>query len=74
MGVVSGQNNTVHPGEMQIEEDREGVALLFQLVNLLVENRISQPKLIDDLYGNLPDGARAAIEKRDGVAPDSVDT
>lgn len=59
-------NNAVHPGEMQLEEDHETVAVLFQLVNMIVENQISQPKAVNDLYSKLPQKAVEAIEKRDG--------
>jgi hypothetical protein len=58
-------NNAVHPGEMQLQEDPKTVTLLFQLVNLIVENQISQPKAVQELYGKLPKGAVDAIKKRD---------
>lgn len=61
-------NNAVHPGEMQLEEDPQTVSLLFQLVNLIVENQISQPKAVQELYSKLPQGAVDAISKRDGNA------
>jgi hypothetical protein len=61
-------NNAVHPGEMQLQEDLKTVALLFQLVNLIVENQISQPKAVQELYSTLPQGAVEAIKKRDGNA------
>lgn len=61
-------NNAVHPGEMQLEEDPQTVSLLFQLVNLIVDNQISQPKAIQDLYSKLPQAAVDAIKKRDGKA------
>jgi len=59
-------NNAVHPGEMQLQEDPQMVSLLFQLVNLIVESQISQPKAVQELYGKLPQGAVDAIDKRDG--------
>lgn len=62
---VSG-NNAVHPGEMSLEDNPEIVGTLFGMINLVVDNRISQPKRIAKLFGALPEGARAAIEKRDG--------
>jgi hypothetical protein len=34
-------------------------------VNLVVEQMISRPKRVQNLYDALPAGARAAIEKRD---------
>lgn len=61
-------NNAVHPGEMQLQEDSKSVASLFELLNLIVENQISQPKAIDDLYGKLPEAALEGVKKRDANA------
>jgi len=58
-------NNAVHPGEMQLNEDNETVNLLFELVNLIVENQISQPNKVQSLYEKLPQGALHGIQKRD---------
>ena len=59
-------NNAVHPGELRIEDKPEVVAALFGLVNLIVDNRIAEPRRIDDLYKSLPEGARKGIDTRDG--------
>ena len=37
-------NNAVHPGEMSVKDQPETVHALFGLVNLIVDNQISQPK------------------------------
>jgi hypothetical protein len=58
-------NNAVHPGEMDLKDDRETAEKLFSLVNLITDVMISQPKQIDALYEKLPDGARSAVERRD---------
>ncbi len=58
-------NNAVHPGQI----DANDAALadkLFPLVNLIVEYMIELPKRTKDLYDALPEGAKAAIAKRDG--------
>ena len=60
-------NNAVHPGQMDLKDDYETCIGLFELVNIIVENQISQPKKIAELFGKLPEGARDAIEKRDTV-------
>ena len=59
-------NNAVHPGELRIEDKPEVASALFGLLNLIVDNRISEPKRIEALYGALPKDALAGIEKRDG--------
>jgi len=65
-------NNAVHPGEMQIQEEQATVSLLFDLVNMIIENQISQPKAVEALYSRLPSGAVEAIKKRDGSADNTM--
>lgn len=59
-------NNAVHPGQINLNDDNEGVAaMLFSLVNIIVEQLIAQPKQIQQLYDMLPQGALESINKRD---------
>jgi hypothetical protein len=58
-------NNAVHPGTMDLADDTELVNKLFKLVNLIVEEMITKPRDIDNLYSSLPEESRKAIEKRD---------
>jgi Domain of unknown function (DUF4145) len=58
-------NNAVHPGEIDLDDTPEIAAKLFQMINFIVEDRITRPREIDALYTELPEGARAAIDKRD---------
>ncbi|HYT44214.1 MAG TPA: DUF4145 domain-containing protein [Methylomirabilota bacterium] len=58
-------NNAVHPGVIDLKDDQETVNTLFNLINHIVQNRITQPKEIDALYETLPEEARTAIDKRD---------
>lgn len=59
-------NNAVHPGELRLEDQPEIAAALFGLVNLIVDNRIAEPRRIQTLYDALPEGARKGIALRDG--------
>lgn len=59
-------NNAVHPGELDIKDDRDTCASLFTLVNMIVDDRITQPKAVASLFDRLPQGAKAQIEKRNG--------
>lgn len=59
-------NNAVHPGELDVDDNPEIVSALFGLVNLIIDNRISEPRRIATLYQALPEGALRSIEKRDG--------
>jgi len=58
-------NNQVHPGMLDVRDDPPMAVLLFELVNIIVEDRIARPKQIEALYARLPEGARKQIEKRD---------
>lgn len=58
-------NNAVHPGEIDLNDTPEIAQNLFQMINFIVQNRITSPKEIEDLYNQLPQGSREAIEKRD---------
>jgi hypothetical protein len=60
-------NNAVHPGEIEISDNPDVAHSLFEMVNFIVEVRISQPKKIAELYNVLPAGALKAVEKRDSV-------
>lgn len=58
-------NNAVHPGELSGEDIAEVAISLFELVNVIVEDRIARPKALEALYLRLPQGARDAVDRRD---------
>tara|TARA_R110000851_G_scaffold198017_1_gene349168 strand:- start:2340 stop:2780 length:441 start_codon:yes stop_codon:yes gene_type:complete len=58
-------NNAVHPGEINLNDTPEMGQNLFNMINFIIEDRITRPKQIAELYAQLPEQARAAIEKRD---------
>jgi len=58
-------NNGVHPGEINIDEDPDVAHQLFSLVNFIVEDRISRPNKIKNMFNALPAGAKEAVKKRD---------
>jgi hypothetical protein len=59
-------NNAVHPGELTASDVAAVSSALFELVNQIVEERISRPKKLQTLFSKLPQGAQDAIKKRDG--------
>lgn len=59
-------NEAVHPGALDLKDDVDTASRLFDLVNIISEQMISNPKHIDELYAKLPEAKRKAIEKRDG--------
>jgi hypothetical protein len=58
-------NNQVHPGVLDVRDGAAMATTLFELVNIIVEDRIAQPKVIAALYAKLPENARKQIEERD---------
>lgn len=59
-------NNAVHPGEISLEDHPQVVTTLFSLINMIVDNQITQPNQVAKLFDFLPEGAKNAVEKRDG--------
>lgn len=60
-------NNAVHPGELNIKDTPEIAHQLFKMINFIVEDRITRPKEVQDLFDQLPQGAVDAIAKRDAA-------
>lgn len=60
-------NNAVHPGEIDLNDSPDVAFSLFEMINFIIEDRISRPKQIAELYGKLPQGALVAIQKRDST-------
>lgn len=58
-------NEAVHPGEINLDDDRELALALFDFVNLIAEDRITMPKRVREMYERLPQAKRDAVEKRD---------
>lgn len=60
-------NSAVHPGQIDLRDDKAIAETLFKLVNLVVEKTITEPKHVSEIYSSLPEGALKAIERRDGT-------
>lgn len=55
----------MHPGEIELINSPEVTHSLFEMINFIVEDRISRPKKVAELYGKLPKGAQNAVKSRD---------
>jgi hypothetical protein len=64
-------NNAVHPGKIDLKDDKETALTLLSLINMIVERRIAGPKKLMTLFAGLPPAALQQIEERD--APDQSD-
>jgi hypothetical protein len=60
-------NQAVHPGQIDLRDDKATASKLFALVNLIVEATITSPKHVQEMFEALPNGALKAIERRDGT-------
>ncbi len=58
-------NNAVHPGQIDLQDNKEIAESLFGLVNIIAEKMISEPKHVESIFDNLPDGVKKQIEERD---------
>ena len=64
-------NEAVHPGTLDLRDDSDTAGRLFDLVNIITEQMISNPKHVKELYDKLPESKRKAIEERDAKAKGS---
>ena len=62
-------NEAVHPGTMDLRDDKETALAMFGLINLIVEQTITVDKKVGAVYGRLPQSNRDAIARRDGKHP-----
>lgn len=58
-------NESVHPGQINISDDKETAYRLFELVNIIADTMITQPNEIDNLYNSLPQEKLEGIKNRD---------
>lgn len=58
-------NNSVHPGEMDMDDNKEIAEALFTLTNEIVDEAIARDARIDEVYDSLPEGPKKGIEQRD---------
>jgi hypothetical protein len=59
-------NEAVHPGSIDLRDDRDTVIKLFRLVNFIAAKMITEPREIAEFYNGLPADKLAGIAKRDG--------
>ena len=60
-------NNAVHPGQINLDDNKEIALVLFKVLNMIAEEFITKPKEIDTLYEEIiPDEIKDHIKRRDG--------
>jgi hypothetical protein len=66
-------NESVHPGEINLNEDPKMANALFYLINLIVLDAYSYDKYVDSIYEQLPESKRKGVEDRDRPKPEKTD-
>jgi len=61
-------NEAVHPGEIDLDDNRDTALQLFNLINLICNQMITQPKQVKALYDKLPENKLKGIEQRNKKA------
>lgn len=56
--------DAVQPGEIDSRDNAHTNVTLFDLLNMIVEVMISQPKKVSELYGKLPSSKRRTTDRR----------
>lgn len=51
-------NNVVHPGQLDLKDDREIAVFLFEILNYIAEKILSDKKKIEKIYNKLPENAK----------------
>lgn len=64
-------NNALHPGQIDLKDDRQTALKLFDLINLITDYMITKPKQTNEIFQSLPEDAKKAIEKRDTKKSDN---
>jgi hypothetical protein len=60
-------NEAVHPGEIDLNDNKEIAINLFKILNFIAHNMISTPKQISEMYDEIiPDNKKKQINARDG--------
>jgi hypothetical protein len=61
-------NEAVHPGEINLDDNRDTALQLFSVINLISDQMITHPKQVETMYSGLPEGKLLGIEQRNKKA------
>lgn len=56
-------NESVHPGQISVDDDPEIAKAMFKLLNEIVEQLITRPREQEELWEMLPEGKRKTVEE-----------
>jgi hypothetical protein len=59
-------NNAVHPGQINLDDNKDIALHLFKILNMVADDMITKPKEMDTLYDNIiPEDTKNHIKQRD---------
>lgn len=58
-------NDHSHSGEIFMNDSREAVSSMFDLINTVVIREITEPKNIDEIWDKVPDNKKKGVKDRD---------
>ncbi len=58
-------NEAVHPGELVLDDDIDTAFGLFNVMNMMVEESITRPRHLQEMYDKMPVKKREGIDRRD---------
>jgi len=61
-------NEAVHPGTLDLRDDRDTALMLFDLLNFIADEMITRPRARKSVYNMIPPAKRQGIERRDAGA------
>lgn len=60
-------NHAVHPGQINLEDNKDIALKLFRLLNFIADELITKPRELESLYSEIiPEGTQEYIKQRDG--------
>lgn len=61
-------NEAVHPGSLDLRDDKDTALFIFELLNAIADQMITRPKAIKNMYDRIPQAKRDGIDARNAAA------
>lgn len=58
-------NEAIHPGMLDLRDDKATAEQLFKLINFIAEKMITEPKEVEEIYSKIPESKKQQINERD---------
>jgi hypothetical protein len=58
-------NEAVHPGQLDLQDDRGTAEMMFRLLNIIADRMIADVRTAEEAYAMLPKAKRDAVTTRD---------